>query len=63
MVCAILVIKCCIPLLHYITLLYQVHFNYFQKCTYKMDIIIFLNKNTTDKDNSSERLDIILTHI
>ena len=31
---AILVIKCCIPLLHYIMLLYQVNFHYFQKCTY-----------------------------
>ena len=30
---------------------------------YKMDIRIFLNKNTKDKDNSSERLDIILTNI
>ena len=63
MECAILVIKCCIPLLHYIMLFYQVHFHYFQKCTYKMDIRIFLNKNTKDKDNISEILDIILTNM
>ena len=28
-----------------------------------MDIRSFLNKNTKDNDNSSERLEIIFTHI
>ena len=40
-----------------------IFYNNIKRYLYKLDIRSFLNKNTKDKDNSSERLEIIFTHI
>ena len=67
MECAIYIIKqfiTCNP--YYIALhscIQFIFYNIIKSYLYKMDIRSFLNKNTKDNDNSSERLEIIFTHI